>query len=121
MDTGLVVKAAVGAVHADYARPAPAPVQQAVPTDLSPGKSVTVASEVTAPRNDMPRPQDTFTHDVLLDPQSREVVYRVIDVRSRQVVRQIPEEAFLRMRAYSRAIASGQSPQEAQNHADLQA
>jgi hypothetical protein len=121
MDTGLTVKATVGVVASDYAKPAPAPVQGAVPTDLSPSKSVTASSASTPARNDVARPQDMLTHAVLLDPQSREVVYRVIDVRSRQVVRQIPDEALLRMRAYSRAIANGQTPQQAQSRADLQA
>ena len=60
-----------------------------------------------------------MTRDVVLDPQTREVIYKVIDNRSRQVVRQVPEEALLRMRAYTRAIARGESPSRAQ--ADIEA
>jgi uncharacterized FlaG/YvyC family protein len=44
----------------------------------------------------------------------------VVDVRSRQVVRQIPEQALLRMRAYTHALESGKSTTEALTQADLQ-
>ena len=42
-------------------------------------------------------------------------VYRDTDavVRSNRVVRQVPDQAMLRMKVYSRAIASGETPLEA--------
>ena len=43
----------------------------------------------------------------------------MIDVRSRTVVRQVPDEALLRMRAYSRALAQGKGMNAALNVANL--
>ncbi|WP_157223558.1 flagellar protein FlaG [Rhodovulum sp. PH10] len=65
--------------------------------------------------------QENTTRQVVLDPQTREVVFRVIDSKSRQVLRQIPEEALLRMRAYNRALQDGTSPAEVMSRADLRA
>jgi hypothetical protein len=56
-----------------------------------------------------------------IDPQSREVIYRAIDVQSRRVVRQTPQEAALKLKAYVWALARGETPNEAEAHADLQA
>jgi uncharacterized FlaG/YvyC family protein len=44
----------------------------------------------------------------------------VLDVSSGQVVRQVPDEAMLRLRAYTRAVADGLSPNEA-SQADIEA
>jgi uncharacterized FlaG/YvyC family protein len=49
----------------------------------------------------------------VLDPHSREVIFRVRDERSGRVVRQVPDEALLRLRAYQRAIAEGEAPLQA--------
>jgi hypothetical protein len=90
----------------------------ATTTDLPAAKAVTAstASTATTPtRNDAP----ATTHEVLIDPATREVIYRVIDVRSRQVVRQVPDEALLRTRAYAHAIAQGDNPMKALDQADL--
>ena len=57
----------------------------------------------------------------VIDPQSREVIYRAIDVQSRRVVRQTPQEAALKLKAYVWALARGEAPNEAEAQADLQA
>src|ERR1700742_929253 len=100
MDAGLTVKPSAGVAMQDYA-PSIA-VQTAtdpVATDLPAAKAVTAAS-ATQTRNDAQTQSQATTHEVVIDPQTREVIYRVIDVRSRQVVRQVPDEALLRVRAY---------------------
>jgi hypothetical protein len=97
-----------------------APVAQAVATDLSPAKSVTAIEPVQSARNDASA-SENFQHTVLLDPATQDLIFRVIDVRSRQVVRQVPDEALLRMRAYSRALAQGKGVNEAWNAANLEA
>ena len=56
----------------------------------------------------------------MLDAHSREVIYQVLDADSGRVVRQVPDEALLRLRAYVRAVAQGQRPAEA-NRADIEA
>ena len=81
------------------------PVAQAVATDLSPAKSVTAAEAALAARNNTSSSSDFYQHSVILDPATQDLIFRVIDVRSRQVVRQVPDEALLRMRAYARALA----------------
>src|SRR5262245_45324381 len=117
MDAGLTTRPNSGVLPTAnaLARPAaaPAPAQQTVPTDLPSDKTVTAAASA-ALRTDPKPVERSVTHDVSFDPQTREVVYKVLDARSRQVVRQVPSEALLRMRAYTRSIARGQSPLEAQ-------
>ena len=122
MDAGLTIRPSLGvAPTAAFARPAaaPAPTQQTVSTELPSAKTVTAAQNAAPVRNDLKRADENVTRDVVLDPQTREVIYKVIDNRSRQVVRQVPAEALLRMRAYTRAIARGESPSRAQ--ADIEA
>jgi uncharacterized FlaG/YvyC family protein len=126
MDAGLTIRPNAGvSPTAAIARPAatPAPAQQTVPTDLPAAKTVTAAPQATSLRTDLARTnaktveaktiQNNVTRDVTFDPQTREVVYKVIDSRSRQVVRQVPSEALLRMRAYTRSLAQGRTPLEA--------
>ena len=55
-----------------------------------------------------------------LDAAAQDLIFRVVDVRSRQVVRQVPDEALLRMRAYARALAQGKGMIEALNAANLE-
>jgi len=96
-----------------------APVAQAVVTELSPAKSVTAVESAQPVRNDAAA-SDNYQHTVILDPATQDLIFRVVDVRSRQVVRQVPDEALLRMRAYSRALAQGKGTNEAWNAANLE-
>jgi uncharacterized FlaG/YvyC family protein len=97
-------------------------VAQAVATVLAPAKSVTAANTAAAADNEQfSSNSDNYQHTIILDPTTQELIFRVMDVRSRQVVRQVPEEALLRMRAYSRALADGKSNTEALNQANLEA
>ena len=116
MDTAVSISPSAGVVRQDYAPPIAASAQSTATTELPAAKAVTPTASVTPTRNDIP----TTTHEVIIDPQTREVIYRVIDVRSRQVVRQVPDEALLRVRAYARALANGDSPNKAQTQADLE-
>src|SRR5437879_4515125 len=121
MGSGLTIQPATNVLQTSVATSAPAQAQHAVESDLSPAKSVQAAQTVCVSRNDSSRDEYLFPHAVIIDPQSREVIFRVIDVRSRQVVRQVPEEALLRLRAYSRSIADGSSAAAAEHQADLEA
>jgi len=85
-------------------------------TDLPAAKAVTQSTPAVQARNDAP----STTHEVIIDPQTREVIYKVIDVRTRQVVRQVPDEALLRARAYAQALANGDTPTQAINQADVE-
>jgi hypothetical protein len=98
MDTGLTLKPAASSTQMGGMRPKTA-ARNAVATELAPAKAVTAASDtVHSPATD-----DARKREIILDPHSREVIYRVVDVRSRRVVRQVPEEAMRRLRAYTRA------------------
>ena len=122
MDSGLTIGPT--ASLADSVRPDPLPVRQAVPTDLASSQSVTATTDTAAGRNDAPRqpPSDpTTSQTVTIDPATREVIFREIDVRNGQVVGQIPSAARLRAQVYAQAIANGDTPTAAQARADTEA
>jgi len=115
MDTGVTIKpnssvAAQGYVPSIVVAPDPSA------TDLPASKAVTPSTATTQTRNDVPTTKD----ETIIDPQTREVIFRVVDVQSRQVVRQVPDEALLRARAYAAALASGDTPVQALNQADVE-
>jgi hypothetical protein len=97
MDAGLTIKPVAGVTVTDFARPAPVYLQAGTPTDLPPAKAVNPAAAAAAVRPESSN-DDYTTHNVTIDPQIREVIYRVIDTRTRQVVRQVPDEVLLRRR-----------------------
>ena len=116
MDAGLALKPVVSvvSVHAQQAIAA----ATTAPTELPAAKTVSPVVNSAPARND-PRltehSTETTTHDAIIDPQSREVVYRVLDARTRQVLHQVPDQARLRMQAYARAqaaraLAKGENP-----------
>ncbi len=44
-----------------------------------------------------------FSRETVFDKDAGELIFRVVDTRSDRVVRQMPEQAMLRLRAYTRA------------------
>ena len=103
MDAGLALKsvASVVSIHAQQAIAA----TPAAPTELPAAKTVSPVANSTPARND-PQPAFSTSHDAIIDPQTREVVYRLLDARTRQVLHQVPDEALLRLHAYTRALAA---------------
>lgn len=139
MDTSLTIRPQIGAPSAETVRPA-AIEAPAAPSVLPIAKTVPSASgtspTTTDPnlaRNGNPPAQNQpidalarqaaaqITREVILDPATREVVFRVIDQRSRQVLRQVPDEALMRMRAYNKALQEGRTPADVMSRADVQA
>ena len=115
MDAGSL-KAPAGVPPASAARPVVnAPV---APTQLPPAKAVAPVTDVPPARHDPIAAANQTIRDVILDPQSREVVFRILDARSRQTVRRLPAEARLKLRAYARALEEGESP-EAPTQTDM--
>jgi uncharacterized FlaG/YvyC family protein len=111
MDTGIAVRTVSNVAATDYARPASAPVQQAVKTELDPAKSVTATAPGDQARSDLLSGRAaSLDRQVVIDPQTREVIFRIMDTRTRQVVRQVPDQALLRMRAYAKALSEGKNP-----------
>jgi hypothetical protein len=120
MDAGLTIRPTAGVAETAQVRPEPIPARGAVSTELAPSQSVLAAANAAAARNHQERAaQQQTTHDIVIDPAAREVIFRVVDVRSNRVVRQVPDQAMLRMRVYTRAIANGETPSEAAAKVDI--
>jgi uncharacterized FlaG/YvyC family protein len=118
MDAGLTIRPSQSVAQSSYARADIAPAQQAVATDIPKSQAVTAAVAVQQARNDARR-ADTVTRELIVDEQSRAVIYRVIDQSSRQVVQQVPDQAMLRLRAYTRALRDGENTSAAMLRADI--
>jgi hypothetical protein len=125
MDSGLAIRPVATPAQLALARVDPAPARQTVPTELAPSQSVTAAADAGARQAVRQAAQDerTTTRDIIIDPATREVVFRILDVRTRQVIGQVPGETQLRLAAYTRAVqralAEGKTPTEAQAAAEL--
>ncbi len=97
-----------------------APVAPAAASDSSSAASPGTAQPVILPPNDKSGASDVYRHTVVLDPATRDLIFRVIDVRSREVVRQAPDEAMLRMHAYAHALDDGKGMSAALMAANLE-
>jgi flagellar protein FlaG len=95
-------------------RTEPLPSPDTVPTELPPVATVTAATETPPARLDVSRSaarlqevealaQEAIKRNLLVDPDTRQVVYKAVDTRSGVVIEQIPDEALLKLRAYVRA------------------
>jgi hypothetical protein len=75
------------------------------------------AAGAAGARNDTTRaPFSDSSHvrDIILDPQSREVIDRSINAGSLRVVRQMPEAAARRLKAYTRLAKDHAAPHDPQ-------
>src|SRR5215813_3253681 len=79
--------------------------QNAVATELPPSQSVSAADASARASNDSAAVRisissPSVSNQVVIDRDARAVVYQVVDLKTSQVVKQFPEEAVLRRRAY---------------------
>lgn len=95
------IKPVGGSVAAPVAEPSQDAARSAVPTELPPHKSVTAAEAAIA--TNLQTNNDGLSRQVVIDREAAEIVYRVVDNRTALVVRQFPDDARLRARAYLRA------------------
>jgi hypothetical protein len=103
MGTDFNVRPIGASVATTIAGPVPDATRTAVPTELPPDKTVN-ASDASLPMRNDPRADPTrLSNQIVIDRAAAEVVYRVVDNRTSLVVRQFPDEARLRARAYLRA------------------
>jgi hypothetical protein len=72
----------------------------AVPTQLPPSQSVTATDAGVAARNDLQDSGDFVSHRAFFDRAAASMVFQVVDDKTNLVVRQFPEQAVLRRRAY---------------------
>jgi len=105
MDAGLAVRTAV-TTAGSYAQPAVA-VASTAPTELPSAQTVSPVAKDEAARNDPNLTAgDSITRDAIIDPNTSEVVYRILDTQTHRVVHQEPDRAMLRQMAYVRAKAA---------------
>jgi hypothetical protein len=90
-----------------------------IATELDAAKTVTAAEDSGDRRE---RPHDHLPHDVVADPESREVINRENDIRAHAEEREHPDQALLRLRAYRPAVASeADQPKPDEPHANIKA
>ncbi|MBI3436536.1 MAG: hypothetical protein HY056_15915 [Proteobacteria bacterium] len=123
MASGVTVKPVASTPSVALTRSEPPRAEQSVTTQLPPAKTVTAAGMLASLQNAARQNADPNASDkaryVLIDPQTQDVIYRVVDARRGQVVRPVPAESTLRLRAYMRAPAKRERARDAQ--ADVEA
>ena len=108
MSTDFNIKPVGAPVAAPIVQPISEAAHQAVATELPAPQSV-AASDAGARSSDTAAVQVSIStasvsNQVIIDRDARSIVYQVIDNRTSQVVKQFPEEAVLRRRAYFHAL-----------------
>lgn len=89
-------------------------------TELNAAKTVTAAGDGGHEQRE--RRPDHTPHDVVVDPESREVINRENDVRTHSDEPPHPDQALLRYRAYQPArLESDNTPAAAEPHANIKA
>ena len=91
-----------------------------VETELDATKSVTAAGD-DGGNDQRERRQEHTPHDVVIDPESREVINRENDVRAQSAAREHPDQALLRIRAYRPARSESDNTPAAEPHANIKA
>ncbi len=95
----------VGApVAAPVAPPVSEAANHAVATVLPSPQSVTVVDASARVRVDTGPSTPSVSHQVVIDRAAASIVYQVVDEKTSLVVRQFPEEAILRRRAYFHSL-----------------
>ena len=105
MSTDFNIKPVGAPVAAPIVQHVSEAAHNAVATELPPSQSVSAAdasarasTDSAAVRISISNP--SVSNQVVIDRDARAVVYQVVDTRTSQVVKQFPEEAVLRRRAY---------------------
>ena len=102
MSSDFNIRPAAGPVAPPLAPPPTLAADEAVATELPAHQSVSAADAAARARND---PQSSnMSNNVFIDRDAASVVYQVVDNRTSLVVKQYPDQAVLRRRAYFRAL-----------------
>jgi hypothetical protein len=105
MSTDFNIKPVGAPVAAPVVQHVSEAAHHAVATQLPPSQSVSAADAGTRASIDSDAVRVSISNasvsnQVVIDRDARAVVYQVVDIRTSQVVKQFPEEAVLRRRAY---------------------
>jgi len=117
MGTGLTVRSTGSGAQASISRPDSTVTRQTISTDLPPAQTVTAAAGAAGARNDTtktPFSDPSHARDIVLDPQSREVIDRTVNAELRRVVHRMPEVAARRLKAYARFAEDHAAPHDPQ-------
>jgi hypothetical protein len=90
-----------------------ATAESAVRTELPPRQTVTPTAAVDAKQAPALAAR-AVTQQVVIDSAAAAIVYQDVDQRTSQVVKQYPEQATLRRRAYLRELEARQAAETAQ-------
>jgi hypothetical protein len=90
-----------------------------IETELDAAKTVTTAGDGGKEQHE--RHPDHMPHDVVVDPESREVINRENDVRAHAQSREHPDQALLRYRAYQPARIESDNTAPIEPHANIKA
>jgi len=104
MSTDFSIKPVGAPVATPIVHPASDAAQNAVQTELPASQSVTAADASVRITIDPGLLQASVTNQVIIDREAASVVYQEVDSQTNQVVKQFPEEAVLRRRAYFHAL-----------------
>jgi hypothetical protein len=104
MSTDFSIKPVGAPVATPTAPPASEAVDRAVATELPPNRSVTAVDANLRPRVNADVASASLSNQVVIDRAAASIVYQVVDSRTSLVVKQFPDEAILRRRAYFRAL-----------------
>jgi hypothetical protein len=113
----------IGSLSRPATAPAPNALQRADPaapagavrTELAPEAAVQPVGDAAAVRLDLSDDArsraaldqalaETIARRIEIDPKTREVVYQTVDRETGEVVRQVPDQALMRLRAYAREM-----------------
>jgi hypothetical protein len=105
MSTDFNIKPVGAPVAAPIVQHVSEAAHHAVATELPASQSVAAVDSARASADSAPvrvsiSSASSVSNQVVIDRDARAVVYQVIDTRTSQVVKQFPEEAVLRRRAY---------------------
>lgn len=109
MSTDFSIKPVGAPVAAPIVQHVSESAQNAVATELPASQSVAAAGPSARADNDSAAVRVSISNaavsnQVVIDRDARAIVYQVVDTRTSQVVKQFPEEAALRRRAYFYAL-----------------
>ena len=100
MSTDFSIKPVGAPVAAPIVQPISEAAEQAVATVLPPRQSVTATDAGARTNYNANVATRSLSNQVVIDREAASIVYQVVDNRTSLVVKQFPEEAVLRRRAY---------------------
>jgi hypothetical protein len=100
MSTDFSIKPVGAPVAAPVTPPMSEAAQNAVATELPASQSIAAADASARVSINSNAVNASVSNQVIIDRDAASIVYQVVDNRTSQVVRQFPEEAVLRRRAY---------------------